>query len=255
MDDAFEMGEDRHPRLLLHAGDQPLAATRHDHVEIAVEPGQHLAHRGTVAGGDDLDRLGRQAGFAQAFDEAAMDRGRGAEGIRAATQDGGIAGLEAEGAGIGGDVRPALEDDADDAERRAHALDVEPVRPVPCGGDAAHRVGEAGDLLQPRGHRFDARLGERQPVDEGGAAAGLSHVGDVPGILGKDRGGGLTQRSGGGGERPVLRLGRGERQRALGPAGGAADACHGLGDLGVGCRLLGDFRDAHDPTPEFPAAL
>ena len=40
-----------------------------------------------------------------------------------------------------------------------------------------------------------------------------------------------------------------------GPAGGAADAGHGLGDPGFGLRLFGDFRDAHDPTPEFPAAL
>ena len=160
-----------------------------------------------------------------------MDGGRGAEGIRAAAQDRGIARLEAERAGIGGDVRAALEDDADDAERRAHALDMESVRPVPCGHDAAHRVGEAGDRLQPFRHRLDARLGERQPVDEGGAAAGLSHVGDVMSVLGEDGGGVLAQRAGCGDERPVLGLGRGKRQGALRPAGGAADPGHGFGDI------------------------
>src|SRR5579862_6831322 len=35
--DAFEMGKDRHARLHLHAGDQILAAARHDDVERAVE--------------------------------------------------------------------------------------------------------------------------------------------------------------------------------------------------------------------------
>ena len=47
--DAFEMGEHRHARFLLHARDQALAAARHDHVDRAVEPGEHHADRGAVA--------------------------------------------------------------------------------------------------------------------------------------------------------------------------------------------------------------
>ena len=35
MADAFEMGEDRKPRLGLHAADEVLAAARHDHVDRA----------------------------------------------------------------------------------------------------------------------------------------------------------------------------------------------------------------------------
>ena len=58
--DAVEMREDRHPRLLLDAGHKALAAARHDHVDRAVEPGQHHADRFTVGAVDDLDRrLGR----------------------------------------------------------------------------------------------------------------------------------------------------------------------------------------------------
>ena len=48
MHDAFEMREDRHPRLGLDAGDEALAAARHDHVEIAVEPAEHFADRRAV---------------------------------------------------------------------------------------------------------------------------------------------------------------------------------------------------------------
>ena len=57
----------------------------------------------------------------------------------------GIAGLQAERAGIGRDVGAALEDDADDAERRAHALDVQAVGAVPFGDHFADRIGQFGD--------------------------------------------------------------------------------------------------------------
>ena len=77
--DAFEMREHRHARLGLHARDQALAAARHDHVDAAVQAGQHLADRGAVARRHQLDRILRQAGFAQALHQAVMDGAAGAE--------------------------------------------------------------------------------------------------------------------------------------------------------------------------------
>ena len=47
--DAFEVREHRHARFRLHARDQALAAARHDHVDGAVEAGQHQPDRGAVA--------------------------------------------------------------------------------------------------------------------------------------------------------------------------------------------------------------
>ncbi len=125
------MGEHRHARLGLHAADQVLAAARHDHVDRAVEAGEHHADRLAVARRHQRDRRGGQSGFDQAFDQRGMDRAAGAEALGAAAQDRGIAGLEAERAGIGGDIRPALIDHADDAERHPHALDAHAVRPPP----------------------------------------------------------------------------------------------------------------------------
>ena len=57
--DAFEMGEDRHPRLCLHAAHQPLAAARNDHVHI-IRRRQHRADKGAVPRRRDLDRIFRQ---------------------------------------------------------------------------------------------------------------------------------------------------------------------------------------------------
>ena len=146
--DALEMGEHRHARLHLDAADQALAAARHDHIDGAVEPGEHQPDGGAVAGRHHLDRFRRQAGLGQTLDEAAVDGARGTIGVGAAAQDRGIARLEAERPGIGGHVRPALIDDADHAERRAHALDVEAVGAVPAGDHRPDRVGES--LRSPR---------------------------------------------------------------------------------------------------------
>ena len=92
----------------------------------------------------------RQAGRLQPFDQAGMDRRRRIQRIRAAAQDHRIAGLEAERAGVGRHVGPALVDDADDAERRAHALDMQAVRPIPFGNHLADRIGEVGDGSERR---------------------------------------------------------------------------------------------------------
>ena len=71
--EAFEMGEDRHARLVLHAGDEAFPAARHDDVDGAAEAGQHGADGGAVRHRHVLDRVLRQAGGLEAGDEAGMD--------------------------------------------------------------------------------------------------------------------------------------------------------------------------------------
>ena len=76
--------------------------------------------------------------------------------VGAAAQDHGVAGLQRQCAGVGGDVRPALVDDADDAERHLDALDGHAVRPRPGLGDPADRIGKAAHHVEAFGHRLDA---------------------------------------------------------------------------------------------------
>src|SRR5947208_1120047 len=47
--DAFEMRENRHAGFRLDACDEALATARHDHVDAAVQSGQHQPNRGAVA--------------------------------------------------------------------------------------------------------------------------------------------------------------------------------------------------------------
>ena len=126
------------------------------HVDGAVEALQHHADRGAVAGRHQRDRGLRQVGLAQALGQRGVDRARRAIAVGAAAQDHGVAGLERQRAGVGGDVRPALVDDADDADRHAHALDGHAVRPRPGFGDLADRVGQLAHHVEALGHGLDA---------------------------------------------------------------------------------------------------
>ena len=74
--DPLEMGEYGDARFRLDAADQALAAARDDHVDGAVEAGQHQANRGSVAARHQLDRGFRQTSGAQPCGQAGMDRAR-----------------------------------------------------------------------------------------------------------------------------------------------------------------------------------
>ena len=89
--DAFEMREHRHPRLFLHAGDQALAAARHDHVDGAAKPCEHEANRLTLHRGHKLDRCFRQPYLGEAFGQRVADHERGEEAFGARAQDHGVA--------------------------------------------------------------------------------------------------------------------------------------------------------------------
>ncbi len=213
---AVEMGEHRKAGLGLHPGDEILAAARHDDVDHAVEAGEHLAHRRAVAGRHQLDGALGEAGLREAGGERGVDRARRPQAVRAAAQDRGIAGLEAERAGIGGDVGAAFIDDADDAERHADALDFHAVRPLPGGRDRADGIGEVGDDLEPGRDGRDPLFIEREPVEKRRRSARLARLSEVLGIGGEDRGGAAAQRLRHAPERVILFGRRRERQTARG---------------------------------------
>lgn len=163
-----------------------------------------------------------------------MDRAAGAETVRAAAQDHGIARFQAQHAGVRRNVRPALEDHADDAERHAHALDGHAVRPLPALGDGADGIGNAAHDLDALGHALDPRRRQRQAVDEGGGGiAGGAGFGDVLGIGGKDGSRIGADRPLHRFERPVLLLRRRQRQHARGGAGTGSEIGHQRLKIGI----------------------
>ena len=108
-----------------------------------------------------------KSGGDQPLDQAGVNGATGMHALGAATQDGGVAGLEAQTTRIAGHVRPALVDDADDAERHAHPRDVEAVGTRPLRHDGADGIGQRGDILDALRHGLDALLIERETIEHG----------------------------------------------------------------------------------------
>ena len=153
-----------------------------------------------------------------------MDRAAGAETVGAAAQDHRVAGFQAQHAGVGRDIGAAFEDHGDDAERHPHALDGHAVRPLPAFGDDADGIGDIAHGRDAVGHRIDARLRQRQPIDEGRGRAAGAHFRDILGIGREDRGrigaDGALDRF----QRVIFLFGRGKRQHPRGGARAAASS-------------------------------
>ena len=187
MADAFEMREHRHARFVLHARDKALAAARHDHVDAAVKPAQHLADRGAVAGRHQLDRLFRQAGLAQALRPGR--RGSRAQERKLSEPPRRITAL------------PALRHSAPaSAVTFGRLSKITPMTPSGVRTRSMFRPlgrSQLGDRRRPDrrgcgdfdavGHRLDARLRQRQPVEEGGRGTSGAGISDIVGIGGENR--------------------------------------------------------------------
>ena len=203
------MADHGHPRLVQHTLDQPLAAARHHHIDRSAH-GQHGPDSGAVPHRHKLDAALRQAGRRQPFMQGLHDGRAGMEALRPAAQDGRIARFQAEASGIGGHVRTGLVNDPDHAERRADALEAQPVGPRPGTGHGPHGIGQAGNFLQPPRDRFHALFVEPEPVDQRGPE--MRGALQVARIRLQQAGTAVPHRLGRGPERPVLDLARRHRQ-------------------------------------------
>ncbi len=97
----------------------------------------------------------------------------------AAAQDRRVCRLQAQRAGVGRHVRAAFVDDADHAERHAHALDAQAVRARPFSADRADRIGQRRDVFDAARHastRAASSAADRAPRARRPAALPACHV-------------------------------------------------------------------------------
>lgn len=90
------------------------------------------------------------------------------EGFAAAAEDGGVAGLEAESGGVGGDIGARFIDDDDDTDGSANLLEVQAIWPGALVEDAAYGIGECGDVAKAGGHGGDSLWVEAEAIEHGG---------------------------------------------------------------------------------------
>ena len=75
-----------------------------------------------------------------------------------------VARLQTQPGRIGGHVRAALVNNADDTERYRHPLNIQTVRPLNFREYLSQRIRQFDHRLQPAGHRLDTLVVERQPI-------------------------------------------------------------------------------------------
>ena len=184
---AVEVLDHRNACFGTDAGDQALAAARHDHVDV-FRHGDQQAHGGPVGGFQHLHGAGRQAGRGQPFVHAGGNGLVGAERLAAAAQDAGIAGLQAQPGRVGGHVGARLVDDADHAQRHAHLAKLDPARTVGKLAHFAHRVRQGGNLAQAFGHAGHGFFRQGQAVDHRRRQSGRHGSLHVVGVGGQQLG-------------------------------------------------------------------
>ena len=218
---AVEVLDHRDPGIAADALDEPPAAARDDDVHVGVHGDEH-ADRGAIARLHNLDRVAGQCRRLEPFVDALGDGKVRRERLRAAAEDGGVAGLHAQGRSVRGDVGPRLVNDADHSERHAHPADLKARRLHPQVAHFADGVRERRDLAQPPGHRPDAGIGELEPVEQRRGEAVRSARVEIPPVGRPDGRSPILDRVRDGNQRCVLGCGGRARQRpGRGPGAGA----------------------------------
>jgi len=249
------MTDDRDPGFGLYARHQALAAARHQHVDELLHAGKHLAHRGAIGGGNQLDGARRQARRLESFDEAGVDGRARAAAVRSAAQNRGVTRLQAQRTGVGGHVGPTLIDDADDSERHAHAADLQPVGPGPFGDGDTDWIGECGDLFQAERHGLDAPGIELESIQQCAAHIRELRIEQVLGVGREDQLGLRSDGGSGGAERLVLDRGVGQREPFRGRDRGSSQVLHHEVQIGRLAALRDRCNDAgHGFTSANPPA-
>ncbi len=232
MADAVQVLDHRYPGVATDAFDQPLAAARHDHIDVFRHADQR-ADRSPVSGLHDLHRRCRQPGFGQAKLDAAGNGLIGMDRLGTTSQDGRVARLHAQAGGVDGHVRPRLVDDPDHAQRHAHLADLNARRHVAHVANLADRVRQRGDLAQPFDHAVDHLGRQRKTIEHRRVQTVGAATGKVP-LVGADQlVAGCVERGGGGLQGTVLLRRADARKHPRGLARGAAQAVHVI-EYGLG---------------------
>ena len=216
-----------------HAGqlddstDQRLATAR-DHQINAVVHLHKFADRLAVGGPDQLHHLLRQPRLGGADGQRLGDGLVRLDRLASAAEDHRVAGLQAEGGGIGGDVGTRLVDDGDDADRHALLENDETVGTAAAADATPDRIGQVGHLAQSADDAVYTLVGQRQAIQHGRHESGLPSGLEVELVGGLDQVTPRINRGGHGTQGAILAPCADCRHTARRLAGRVAHAAHRL---------------------------
>src|SRR5690606_12493357 len=163
MTDAVQVLDNGYPGITTDAFDQSLASPRHYHVNVLGHADQ-CTYRGAVGGFHHLHHLLRQTGGFQSLAQTFGNGTVGLDGFGTATQDAGVAGLQAQAGRLDRYVRPGLVDDADHPQGHTHAADLNTGRQILHVANGADRVGQRSHLAQAFNHVLQPRGDNGQTI-------------------------------------------------------------------------------------------
>ena len=171
--------------ILHHGADQPCAAARDEHVQVI---GQAHHFDGGCARGvlHQLDTVRGQPGFFHRLAHRLSHCRVRMDGLLPAAQNDGVARLQAERRRVRRHVGARLVDDADHAERHAHALDLQAVGTDKPAHHLPDRVLLRRHLAHSLRHPGNAGRGQRQPVQHAFAHPALPRRLQVLFVCGQD---------------------------------------------------------------------
>ncbi len=165
-----------------------LASARNDHIEKAILR-EHGQHRLPVRRLDECDTAGRKADVIEGHGDDVHQRGVCSNGLRASTEQDGIAGFQTEGGRINGHVRPRFIDDANGPEGYPHFLNPEPVGTPDPFIDVTDGVTQRDDIPDSFHHLPDSLFIEGQTVNEDAGQPVFARAGEILCVGGEDAGG------------------------------------------------------------------
>ena len=150
--------------MLDASADEACAASRDEKVD---KTGRFHDLRCAMAGGilDDVHNIRVKAYSTHAVFERIYDRLARPVRLFSGAEHADVAAFEAECCCVRGDIRAALIDDGDEAQRHLLFIDFEPVRARDFIQNPARVVGKGGRVPDPGGHGFDASGAETEPVE------------------------------------------------------------------------------------------
>ncbi len=203
MADAESADDDGDGAVLLAHLVQPGAAAGNDHVHVAVEA-QQLTDQSPVRVVDVLYRcLGQTWGGQRTLDHPHQLQ-VGVEGLAAAAQYAGVAGLEAEAGDIDGNVGARLVNHADDADGHPAAGETQAVLQYPAVDLGPHGVIQGDHLAHVSYDAGQTGRIEQQPIQHGLRQPRLAPCSDVLLVGSQDLGASRLQFVGDGSQRPIL---------------------------------------------------
>ena len=215
MTNALSGTNHRHAGFLCHGPDQPRAASGNQHVNIAVQVHQlvgglpaGILHQGNA--------VGRQSGGNQGVPHDIGKGLIGGKGFLPAPENADVAGFQAEGGGVYGDIGPGFVDDGHNTQGHPAASDYQPI------GTGFHLVHLADGVRKrchlPHAvhHACNPSRVQCQSVQHGGAHSVGLGVGEVRFVGGENFRAAAFQGLGDGFQSGVF---------LLGPAGGEVIAC------------------------------